>query len=332
MPPRSPAPMPLLLAIALLAGCLGAPAADVEPAAQESAPTPPGWGEAVRVFDMPEGDTYGALLIQFAPGERSGLAVDARGLAEGSMARGYALAELDDGFTMNVASGGGTGRFALASGDGSDTPRVLFLFVVHATAPGPLRITLWDEKDLDAQFEEPEVQGAWDAAGAAHISYFQQSPALATPVVYQVTVEGAGVPSTTAGVGGGALVLSTSHASSPGALVLSTGRMYGLATAGVERVAWTTGGSTEERAGPAAAALLPVSGGHWLSGLAQGENAMRVEVAGPTVGGILFAHHTLEVDLDALGVTLAPSFYGPLDRMPLAPLADPWNESARADR
>lgn len=323
MPRRS---VILSFAMLMVAGCAGGPQDPSAPDGSAGPSSAPAWREAVRLFEIPAGDTFGVLLLKFAPedaipdaGPSFGLQINASAITNDSYVRVYVFAQEGAEWALKAAVGTiGSGGFGLGAGDGTDSPTLMFAFVLHAPEGGELRVT--QDTGPETSFDLPIVDGTWNASGDAEISVYQaleNRGGSVTPFAYNIAMEGTAGPSNPGHLDGGATILSTSHRSELPSVEISTALICCAPMAGSQRVTWKNGGETTEKAFPAAGVLFPVVTGYRLVDIATGPTAIRVETAAATVsGGIAIEHNSLRLDPAILGIAIKKEFDNIMDEVP----------------
>lgn len=302
----------LLLAVGLLlAGCV-APAATDTPAIAQPNERPPKWSEAVRVFDLPDGGSFGILLVELGEDERlgesggHGLAARLSGLGEGGYVSLFALVTSDAGWTLGgaTASRGADGKFAITAAE-----RAAFVFAAHAPQGATLEVTAWTHPGdaFDENFARPAAPGAWNASGPAIVSAYTDIGSDRTEVGVEVERVAASSP---APIVAGRIVVRTAHELEGPGFEVARATFGGLAGAGAVHAEWSDAQGASVKTFPAPSSPTPVRPypGVTLLRASEGATAWTVEVSGATAGALHLEHLSVGADLDALGITLAEHF------------------------
>lgn len=245
-------------------------------------------------FVVPQGDSFGWLLPDLAPGDARGPSKTFSVLANlsafdsNSFVRMLSFVEVDGAWTLSSAAGSfGTGTLGVGGGDGTDRPTLAVLLIFHAPSGGLVRIAV--EGQEEPAFEGAAEPATWNMTGAAIVSFYQEGN---TDVAYEVESQRVGDPSSA--VTGGALILSTSHEAPVGSLEISTLAVYGTSFVGAYDVSWNDGGQTVQKQFPVAGAVVPASTGYRLVDRAAGATQLSVRAgdAAPS-GGVAFEHFSV---------------------------------------
>ena len=324
----------------LLSGCAATVPAPADPT-PETTIEAASIKDVAQVFELPAGDSFVALLMNFTPKE----AIDVGSiqthclLTDTSEFKGevfiqesrYSVKSNQAKSAMtasfhNREGGGGVG--VTCGGDTPDQPRTyLIVFVLHTENAGKLRIAIPASFDQHELLSE-NIPGVAIAQGEAQLSYYL---AINTPggfaASHNVAVDqGPAPPGKTATAG--TLVISTHHDTNGTTLEHANARVSapGDLTVGRCEGEWTSDVGTKTTRTLFADALLaaPVIPGFSFEGLSSRPTSAKATLDGASAGSIFWiAHSSVPLDLSAIGLQEEPSFslYSPEIAPPRTPCA-----------
>jgi hypothetical protein len=246
------------------------------------------------------------------------LAFDQAGFTQDSYHSAFLFSPSNGTYVLTgaSASGEGDGGYALGVAPPEDDAPLLFVLLFHAPEGGTVAVTAYTHggAKFDEQFSRPRVSAEWDDTGPAEVSIYSEVSGRAA-VAHNVEVDRQAAPLETGF--SGHVKLTTAHTALPPGLELSKSFHAGIAAGGTQKLAWKNGETTQELAFPVAGGLLvPVRPypGFRLVQPSAGASSASFELTGATAtGAFRFEHHSLSVDLAALGIEIADLFEGPLE-------------------
>jgi hypothetical protein len=330
----------LLLAAALVAGCLGEGAGPPEAPVPIVAPPPVGWEPAASWKDtaarlrVPEGDSFGILRWKYAPETASEfLGAPMYGftatLAEGPPGSFFSLTafEVDEGELRWKASAYGFPGSVVGVGVDAEGERELLLALAFHVPGGSATFLGASVVSFPPALPAGDREGRWAAEGPAEVSMYRlassQGLRVEEPLAHNVEVE-APAPGNSL-VAPPSLVVRTDHGAGT---TVSFSIVAGAAGAGLVDLHWkTSAGPQDVRGAWASLGLAGSHAGHVGVGEEGQGSGLEIAVRGGNVLPSLVVHHaTMDLDLVGMGLQAPPSFRS----IGLVLDGDSWGACARA--